>query len=288
MLPVTRWPDDSSDHARAYKRLKAMTVNYRFRPHEQLMIGELADQLRVSATPVREVLIRLQAQALLDTTPRRGFFAKTLDLKEMIDLVRFRFVILSSYVEQAVHRLDQGVDMVPSIGPTADSENDTASAVDAIGKRPPDSGGDNVRQVDQVSARMIALSENDAMIRVLDNVNDRTHYVRTIDFEYIERTGQVRRSIEALSFALRRKDAAAAFAILQRELDEQIDRMPALVKEGINRACTSSRQGRNPPFFDERGQGWSKSRASDHRPVHPPLDPGIAPGGHSRKMSRNG
>jgi DNA-binding GntR family transcriptional regulator len=227
--PVTH----NSDHARVYKRLKAMTVDYGFRPSEQLMIGELADRLRVSSTPVREALIRLQAEALLDTAPRRGFFAKTLNLKEMIDLVQFRFVILRSSVEQAVHRLDRAVDMVPSLVPSADGENDIASRV------PLDQSGDYVRYVEQVSARIAALSENEAMMHALDNANDRTHYVRTIDLEDSERGSEVQRSIEELSFALRRKDAATGIAVLKRDLDEQIDRMPTLVKEGINRAYAS-------------------------------------------------
>jgi DNA-binding GntR family transcriptional regulator len=233
---VTQWPDDNSDHARVYKRLKAMTVNYRFRPREQLMIGELADRLRVSSTPVRETLIRLQAEALLDITPRRGFFAKTLNLKEMIDLVRFQFVILSSSVEHAVQGLDSAVDVIASLVPV---ENEAASAIDVVGERSLDQPGDDVRRVEQVSVRIAALSENDAMMRALDNVNDRTHYVRTIDLGDPERSGEVRRNIEALSFALRRKDTAAALAVLKRDMDVQIDRMPALVKEGINRAYTS-------------------------------------------------
>lgn len=237
--PVTQWPDDNSDHDRVYKRLKSMTVDYRFRPREQLMIGELADRLRVSSTPVREALIRLQAEALLDITPRRGFFAKTLNLKEMIDLVRFQFVILSSSVEYAVHELDSAVDVIASLVPTTDSKSDIASAIDAVGERSLDQPGDDVRRVEQVSVRIAALSENDAMMRALDNVNDRTHYVRTIDLGDPERSGAVRRSIEAMTFALRRKDTAAALAVLKRDMDVQIDRMPTLVKEGINRAYTS-------------------------------------------------
>jgi DNA-binding GntR family transcriptional regulator len=216
-----------------------MTVNYRFRPHEQLMIGELANRLRVSSTPVREALIRLQTEELLDTTLRRGFFAKTLNLKEMVDLVRFQFVILSSSVEHATHRLDGGTGVMPSLAPTADGENDIASMIDALGERPLDQPGDDVRWVEQVSARIVALSESDVMMRALDNVNDRTHYVRVIDLGDPERSGEVRRSIEALSLALRKKDTAAALAVLKRDLDGQIDRMPTLVKEGINRAYTS-------------------------------------------------
>jgi len=216
-----------------------MTVNYRFRPHEQLMIGELANRLRVSSTPVREALIRLQTEALLDTTPRRGFFAKTLNLKEMVDLFRFQFVIISSAVEHAVHRLEGCASVMPSVVLTADGEDDIASMIDALGERPLDQPDDDVRWVEHVLARIAALSENDVIMRTLDNVNDRTHYVRAIDLGDPQRPGEVRRGIEALSSAMRKKDTAVALAVLKTDLDGQIDRMPTLVKEGINRAYTS-------------------------------------------------
>jgi len=236
---VTHLRDESQYHASVYERLKTLTVNYRFRPHEQLLIGELAERLRVSPTPVREALIRLQGEALLDVTPRRGFFARTLNLKEMIDLVRFQFVILSSSVEHAVDTLDRAIEEICSLVPTADGESDIASMIDAVSERSLDQLEDDVRWVEQVSARIAALSENDVMMSALDNVNDRTHYVRTIDLADPERSGEVRRSIEAFSFALQKKETPAALAILKRDLDAQIDRMPTLVREGINRAYTS-------------------------------------------------
>ena len=236
---MTHLRDESQYHASVYERLKTLTVNYRFRPHEQLLIGELAERLRVSPTPVREALIRLQGEALLDVTPRRGFFARTLNLKEMIDLVRFQFVILSSSVEHAVDTLDRAIEEICSLVPTADGESDIASMIDAVSERSLDQLEDDVRWVEQVSARIAALSENDVMMSALDNVNDRTHYVRTIDLADPERSGEVRRSIEAFSFALQKKETPAALAILKRDLDAQIDRMPTLVREGINRAYTS-------------------------------------------------
>jgi hypothetical protein len=47
---------------------------------EQLLIGPLVDQLKVSLAPVRETLIRLRTEGLLDNAPRRGFFAKALTI----------------------------------------------------------------------------------------------------------------------------------------------------------------------------------------------------------------
>ena len=156
-----------------------------------------------------------------------------------------RLNLRQSTISQHIRRLEQEagrrlfVRDTHSVVPTADGESDIASMIDAVSERSLDQLEDDVRWVEQVSARIAALSENDVMMSALDNVNDRTHYVRTIDLADPERSGEVRRSIEAFSFALQKKETPAALAILKRDLDAQIDRMPTLVREGINRAYTS-------------------------------------------------
>ena len=76
-----------------------MLVEYRFGPDAQLTICELADHLRVSATPVRESLIRLRAESFLDPAPRRGFFVKPLCSREMKELHELIFSILKQSVQ---------------------------------------------------------------------------------------------------------------------------------------------------------------------------------------------
>ena len=83
---VSRQNDTSTDPAPVYSELKNMVREHRFRPGEQLLIGGLAARLRVSSTPVREALVRLQAEHLLASASRRGFFMKLLTCQEMIDL----------------------------------------------------------------------------------------------------------------------------------------------------------------------------------------------------------
>lgn len=58
----------------------------RVRPGARLNPDLLADPLRVSRTPIREALIRLEAEGLIAARRFHGFFAKTLDAKELDDL----------------------------------------------------------------------------------------------------------------------------------------------------------------------------------------------------------
>jgi DNA-binding GntR family transcriptional regulator len=225
--------DLRSDHPTIYEALKAELVNCRFRPGEQIMIAELADRLRVSSTPVREALIRLEAESLLDVAPRRGFFAKTLDLNEMIDLVQYQFFLLKSAVEAGNHG---GVDeCVAPLVP--DLAHERAGASTSEGDH---ASHRHVRQaiwIETMMTRVAALSQNRALVRAVGNVNDRTHYVRTIDLERLDVTVASQRLIEQLWLSLRRADFAETVALLKRDRDDRIERLPAVVKEGLSRAC---------------------------------------------------
>jgi DNA-binding GntR family transcriptional regulator len=95
-------PGNSSEHGRVYQWLKTMLIEYRFHPGEQILIAPLADHLRVSATPIRETLIRPHAEEFLDTGRKRGFFAKRLSQKEMMELSQLRFTILRHVIEDGL------------------------------------------------------------------------------------------------------------------------------------------------------------------------------------------
>jgi DNA-binding GntR family transcriptional regulator len=226
--------DLRSDLTKVYEALKAEVVNYRFRPGEQIRIAELADHLRVSSTPVREALIRLEAEGLLDVAPRRGFFAKTLDLNEMIDFVRYRFFLLKSAVEVADFGGTEGCSapLAPDDAPTRAggpmSEGDHAPRVHA---------GQAI-WFETMMTRVASLSQNRAVVHAIRNVNDRTHYVRAIDLERSDVIVATRHSIERLWRSLQRADIAEAVAALEHDRDGQIERLPTVIKEGLSRACT--------------------------------------------------
>jgi DNA-binding GntR family transcriptional regulator len=230
--------DHTPIHASPYEWLRKMTVDCCFRPGEQLIIGQLAARLRVSQTPIREALIRLQSEALLDTMPRRGFFARTLGSKEMISVLQFKYAILKFSVEQAIHPLDRAATVVCS--PTSATGHGIALGSCTTDKKSLDQPLECARYVEQVWGRIAALSGNDVLTRAVSNANDRTHYVRMIDLEDAGRLLETQRLIEELSVALHANKVAAAIAIMKTEFDGLIRRMPALVNEGISRAYTAS------------------------------------------------
>lgn len=72
---------------------------------EQLSEASLAAGLGISKTPVREALLRLQAEGLVEVQPQVGTFVFSLDDAEVAEVCRFREIIETAALAEAMrHR----------------------------------------------------------------------------------------------------------------------------------------------------------------------------------------
>jgi len=77
-----------------YDAIRAMILNHEISPGEHVGIDELARDLLVSQTPVREALARLEAEGLVSKIPLRGYEATDLlTVQQFDDLFQFRGLI---------------------------------------------------------------------------------------------------------------------------------------------------------------------------------------------------
>jgi DNA-binding GntR family transcriptional regulator len=76
---VSRSKDDTpGTPKRVHNKLKEMVISWELPPGAYLAVGRLAEQLNVSVTPVREALMRLCGEGLVECIASRGFFVKSL------------------------------------------------------------------------------------------------------------------------------------------------------------------------------------------------------------------
>ncbi|MGW0169242.1 GntR family transcriptional regulator [Streptomyces sp. NPDC003343] len=73
----------------------------RLRPGQEFTVKEIAEQYGVSATPVREALVDLSAQGLLDAVQHRGFAVRAFSLDDYRDMIEARSLV----TEGIFHRL---------------------------------------------------------------------------------------------------------------------------------------------------------------------------------------
>jgi DNA-binding GntR family transcriptional regulator len=77
----------------AYERIRGLILDGDFPPGARIGQVELADQLAISRTPVREALRRLTGEGLVEFTPNRGFRAAGLGLDEVVRRLEVRLLL---------------------------------------------------------------------------------------------------------------------------------------------------------------------------------------------------
>jgi DNA-binding GntR family transcriptional regulator len=103
--------DGESAVQRVYDKVKAMAISFELRPGERLNELEIAREIGVSRTPLREALNRLASDRLLDFSPKQGFFRRALSVKEISDLSDLRAEIERGAVRLAIQRAsDRGIE----------------------------------------------------------------------------------------------------------------------------------------------------------------------------------
>ena len=84
--PVNAVPASLTAAESAYRRVKAMVLDNALPPHSQWLEAELALQLGMSRTPVREAMLRLAQEGLVAVTPRHGMRVLPLSAGDMRDI----------------------------------------------------------------------------------------------------------------------------------------------------------------------------------------------------------
>lgn len=221
------------DCVKVYDQLKSATMNYRFRPGEQIMVNDLADRLKVSSTPVREALIRLQGEFLLDPSPRRGFFAKTLDGAEMAELFQVRFSILQPLIAKLAETPKEALLAELSQRQSAFGAGPACATAPDAESLSPEAVAHRASLVCETLARC---SGGKTIAGIVRSANERTHYIRTLYLEMPGQSAEMRTTLESVAVGLARNDCAGAVELLRRNLLRILELLPSLVKEGISRA----------------------------------------------------
>ena len=99
LAPVARIVEDGrgtltkSASAAAAELIREAIVDGRLDPGSRLKEEELARELGISRTPVREALLVLQAEGLIESAPNRGATVKAYDAADLDDLYRLRALL---------------------------------------------------------------------------------------------------------------------------------------------------------------------------------------------------
>ena len=73
---------------RAFEEIKRRIIAFELKPGERLIEGEMARDLDMGRTPVREALLMIEHEKLVECRGRMGYVVRKLTSKEVKDMLR--------------------------------------------------------------------------------------------------------------------------------------------------------------------------------------------------------
>jgi len=80
-------------NARVYDIILQRIIRGDYRAGEKISVQQLADELRISRSPVKDALTKLHGAGIIDITPQRGHYVHVVSSQELEDLFEFRLLI---------------------------------------------------------------------------------------------------------------------------------------------------------------------------------------------------
>jgi len=190
-----------------YEQLRADIFEFRLLPGEGFSENEIASRARVSRTPVREALFRLERDGYLEVYPKRGWRVRALDFDALDQLYDVR-VILES---EAVRKLCTG---------DAREKLAALAKVWLVEPRKRVTDGARVARLDEeFHATLVAAAGNAEMARIHREITERIRIVRRLDFTHLERILFTYREHAAILRAIVSRRTARASALLRAHIE---------------------------------------------------------------------
>ena len=113
-----------------YEELKMQILTGKIVPGTRMMEVELADDMGVSRTPIREAIRQLEKEGLVTIEPRRGAYASQISVKDMVDILEVRQNLeglaaffaaqrMTKDVQEELHRVSKNYDQAVADGDMA-------------------------------------------------------------------------------------------------------------------------------------------------------------------------
>ena len=213
-----------------YEELKRQILIGEIAPGTRMMEVELADEMGVSRTPVREAIRKLEKECLVSIEPRRGAYASDISIKDIVDVMEVR---------QDLEGMAAGL---AAIKATKEEKEALKKATEEYRRAVETGSIDEIIKWDEAfHKRVVSCSGNKTLIQLVSQVQElalRFRYIYYDDFSRFE--GQPMEHKDIVD-AIISGDAEKA----RRSADEHISRLKEFViKEG--ETVFHGNHGRNP------------------------------------------
>ena len=191
-----------------YERMRGEILSCALRPGTQLQEKELAEKYGVSKSPVRDALLRLQEQHLIEVLPRKGYRVTPISMAEIGEMYEMRSILECSCVRRLIDH-------------ASDAE---IAALEALAAAPQDNGVAAWIQYNRVFHLALAkASGNSRLTRATTDVIEQFDRLITMNMSNVLReAGNLQQFVDehtAIVAAIRRRDKRAAVALTRDHVE---------------------------------------------------------------------
>ena len=223
---------------RAYEAIRDAILELTLRPGQQVAVNQLADLLRVSRTPVRDAMLRLQREGLMTVVPHKGAYVSRISVQDVQDIFELR-ILLERYAARIAATRMTAEDR-------ARIEETMQQAARAFEQGDPLLAADTAGLIHDMLVRKTNNGRLAACLMDLDSHYGRIRHLAVAIPGRFERSQQEHRAILA---ALQQADAeAAGMAVVQHlqsvrddvlaNLDTWVDSLEHDREAGVNKRVT--------------------------------------------------
>jgi GntR family transcriptional regulator, rspAB operon transcriptional repressor len=221
----------------AYQFLRREIIDARLLPRAPLSEQELSQQLGVSRTPVREALIKLADEGLVDIYPQFGSFVAPIKLAEVFNSQFVREALECAALERAVERIDEAQASALKQILDAQRKHQRAGERDAF-----------FEADERMHQFLMTVAGHEAVWSLVENAKAQMDRVRHLSMRSELKLSSVVQEHSAIVDGVVRRDRAGALEALRTHL------------RGLFRSVAVL-QAENSQYFAEEGEGAPRRAA---------------------------
>lgn len=193
---------------RVYQAIRHEILSNRLRSGEPVPIKRFVHELRLSRTPVREAILRLQREGLIEVRPRMGTFVSYLDIRRIREMYDLRRLLEGHAANLAV----------ASVAPEAARALRKELAAYAVAGQAVDYKGIS-ESGKKVHGLILDHCGNEALAEMLRSMRDQFARFRSVSLEIPEKVISSHKEHLAILAALEARDGTKAEELVHEHLD---------------------------------------------------------------------
>lgn len=190
-----------------YEELKRQILVGEIAPGTRMMEVDLADEMGVSRTPVREAIRKLEKEGLVTIEPRRGAYASDISIKDMLDVLEVRQTLEGMAASLAARKV------------TEEEKRDFIRASKAYNDAVASGNTDEIIKCDELFHQLIVnYSDNKTLETLLSRVQELALRFRYIYYDDFSRYERMPREHEEIEEAILSGDTAKAKVVAENHV----------------------------------------------------------------------